>query len=475
MLTIFTGEKSQACDGLSRRDFLQAGTLALGGLSLPQLLAARASGAESYLRDKSVVLLYLSGGASHIETFDPKMTAPAETRSMTGELSTSLPGVTFGGTFERLAKRADRMSVVRSFSHPVGDHVRAHVHVLTGGTDTTGNQDEGYGMGAMYARLRGTNHEASGLPTYMLLTEPEVDGQYRKEIGRVRLGSQPRELGPAFGPFEHQTTGSSKSSRKSREGSLADNMQLSLPANRFDDRMLLLRQLDRLNRQRDGSGMMDGVDKFNSQAVNLLNGGAAAAFDFRQEDRGLIDRYDTSGIKIGHKQFRRSTLGHQMLVARRLCEAGAGFVTVHSAGWDMHADNNNPGVVKGMGMLGTTLDIAVSAFLDDVRQRGLEQKILLVITGDFGRTPRVNKKGGRDHWARLGTLAFAGGGLNMGQVVGQSTRDAGEPLTDPISARHLLGTVMHTVFDIGTLRLDSGLPRELSAVAQNSPTISELF
>ena len=114
-----------------------------------------------------------------------------------------------------------------------------------------------------------------------------------------------------------------------------------------------------------------------------------------------------------------------MLLARRLCEAGCGFVTVQSAGWDMHADGNNPGMDRGMEMLGRPLDKAVSAFLEDSKQRGLSDKVLLVITGDFGRTPKINKRGGRDHWANLCTLAFAGGGLKMGQVIGQSDRNAG--------------------------------------------------
>lgn len=180
-------------------------------------------------------------------------------------------------------------------------------------------------------------------------------------------------------------------------------------------------------------------------------------------------------MKIGHKTFRPSTLGQQMLLARRLVENGAGFVTVHSAGWDMHADGNNPGIVKGMNMLGTTVDKAVSAFLEDLESRGLSDKVLLVITGDFGRTPKVNKNGGRDHWASLGTLAFAGGGLRMGQVIGKSDRNNGEPAEDPVTPQMLLGTVMHTLFDIGQLRVARGVPRDLVQLVENAPTIRHLL
>lgn len=492
MLTIFTDRTARTCNGLTRRDFLRVGGLGLGSLTLAQLLALRATAAAQrieFVRDRSVVLLYLSGGASHIETFDPKMTAPAEVRSMTGEVPTTLPGVSFGGTFPQLAARAKQLAVVRSFQHPVGDHDAAHVHVLSGGTDVSGKGEKGFSMGACYARVRGTNHPTTGMPTNIFIGETEVDGQYNRERQRALKGSAPGTLGPSFAPFVHQTgdkaSEKAERSRKNKNGtpvialprqdSLATNMRLNMPADRFADRRQLLAQLDRLNRQVDSGGNLEGIDKFNQQAASLVLGGAADAFDFRKESTDLVARYDTSAIKIGHKQFRPSTIGHQMLVARRLCEAGAGFVTVHSAGWDMHADGNNPGILKGMDMLGRSLDTAVSAFLDDIEARGLQDKILLVITGDFGRTPKVNARGGRDHWARLGTLAFAGGGLKMGQVIGQSAKGADIPATDPLTPENLMATVMHTLFDMGQLRLVSGVPREVTKLVEAGKPIPELF
>lgn len=498
MLTIFSGQTAKNCDGGSRRDFLRVGALGLTGLGLGQLRAAQAAAASQridFVRDKSIILLYLSGGASHIETFDPKLSAPAEIRSMTGEVATPLAGVTFGGTFTRLAKRAEQMAVVRSFQHPIGDHVAAHVHVLTGGTDPTGQGDKGFSMGSCYARVRGTNHPATGLPTNIFIGEQEVDGQYNNERGRALKGSAPGMLGPSYGPLVHETktADSPKPSRSRKEkkdkndkkgdaaadlprkDSLATNMRLNMALDRFDDRRQLLSQLDRLNRDIDSGGALSGVDKFNQQAASLMLGGAADAFDFRKESAALVERYDTSHIKVGHKVFRPSTLGHQLLVARRLCEAGAGFVTVHSAGWDMHADGNNPGILKGMDMLGQSVDIAVSALLDDLADRGLSDKVLLVITGDFGRTPKINNRGGRDHWARLGTLALAGGGLKMGQVIGQSEKNADVPATDPVTPGNLMATIMHTLFDIGQLRLVSGVPREVTSLVEAGQPIRELF
>ena len=462
MLRIYTGNGKQDVKD-SRRDFLQIGSLMLGSLTLPQLLHARAENVN-FVKDKSVVLLYLSGGASQIETFDPKMAAPAEIRSVNGEVSTSLSGVTFGATLQKLAQRARQMSVIRSHNHSVGAHEQAHVHVLTGGTDPSGGGKTGFGMGALYARLRGANHPETGIPTNCLLTAPEIDGQYRKELARVRKGSRPLELGASYAPFE-----------PGGNSSALNNMKLTLQAQRFDDRRSLLTSLDSWKRRVDGLRQVQGVDRFNQQAVDLLTGGAVDAIDLTREDPAVLAKYDTSEMRIGFKQFRPSMLGHKMLMARRLCEAGAGFVTVHSAGWDMHADGNNPGMQQGMAMLGTTMDHAVSAFLDDVAARGLSEKILLVITGDFGRTPRVNKKGGRDHWAKLGTLAFAGGGLNMGQVIGQSDRQAGQPISTPYTTAHLMGTIMQTLFDVGKMRLVSGIPPQIRRLVEESVSIPELM
>ena len=446
--------------GATRRDFLRIGTFGLGGLALPRLLAARDGG---FLRDRSVVLLFLSGGASHIETFDPKMDGPSEIRSMTGEVPTSLPGVTFGGTFPRLARLAHRMAVVRSFQHPVGDHEKAIVHVLTGGTDPSGQGKEGQSIGSVYARLRGANHPEKGTPTYGLLTDEEVDPQYRNERDRVRRGSQPGMLGAAAMPFD-----------PGGKGQALSDMTLRIPPERLEDRRELLRALDGLRRDLDSGGVIESMDKYERQATEILLRGAAASFDLSKEDPKVLARYDTSRIRVGKKVFRPSTLGRQMVLARRLCEAGCGFVTVHSAGWDMHADGNNPGIVSGMEMLGTTLDLAASAFLEDVAARGLSDKILLVITGDFGRTPKINKNGGRDHWTKVGTLAFAGGGLRMGQVVGGSDRTASEPVSDPVTPAAMMATILHSLFDLGELRVQRGVPRDLLSMLERAQPIAEL-
>jgi uncharacterized protein (DUF1501 family) len=302
------------------------------------------------------------------------------------------------------------------------------------------------------------------MPTFALLNSEEVDGQYRNEKGRVEKGSGPGLLGSTYGPFI-----------PGGKGPATENMALNMPRNRLDDRRALLDSLDGLKRQAEAEAALIGVDNYKQQAFDLLLGSAADAFDLTREDPRLVERYDTSHFRVGKKVFRDSQLGRHMLMARRLIETGCGFVTVHSAGWDMHADGNNPGIHAGMEMLGRPVDRAVSAFLKDLEDRGLLEKVLLVITGDFGRTPKINNRGGRDHWANLCTLAFAGGGLNTGQAIGQSSRNNDVPLTDPIGTDQLLGTVMHTLFDVGLLRLSSSIPREILSKVESSPPIAGLL
>lgn len=479
MLKIETSSSGSAdCSGISRRDFIRVGGLGMGGLSLPGLFAAQSLAARSkvnFVNDKAVVMLYLSGGASHIETFNPNMDAPSPFNSVTGEVKTSLPGVSFGGTFPNLAKWAHKMAVVRSFTHPIGGHEQAHVHVLTGGTDRKGTGTEGRSIGSLYSKLRGANHPHTGFPSYALLGNSEKDGQYRKELGRILKGSRPGDLKTVNGPFIRmdQELNTTKQTSKT-EGSVAADMELNLPRERLENRRGLLDSIDSLRRDLDGNENILSADEYEQRALDLILGSAADTFDLSQEPSRLLESYDTSAMKIGHKVFRESTLGHQMLLARRMVEAGSGFVTVHSAGWDMHADNNNPGMVKGMNMLGWTVDKAVSAFLADLEARGLSEKVLLVLTGDFGRTPTINKKGGRDHWAKLGTLAFAGGGLPMGQVIGRADRRNGEPSDNPIDPSMMMGTILRTLFDFGQLRVAQGIPQEIIQHVENARPIPEL-
>jgi uncharacterized protein (DUF1501 family) len=228
--------------------------------------------------------------------------------------------------------------------------------------------------------------------------------------------------------------------------------------------------------------LLEGADRFQQQAFDVITGGIAKAFDLAAEDPATLKRYDTSKLFKNEDvqrwgDMRRSTnlLGRQMLLARRLCEAGCGFVTVSDCGWDMHANGNSPKHMTGLYQLGGQVDHAVAAFIEDVRERGLEDQILLAVTGEMGRTPRLNGNGGRDHYGELTPLLLFGGGLRMGQVVGQSDRGAAKPATDPYTPQELLGTIMHTLFDVGKVRLDSGVPRDIIRLMEKSKPIEPLM
>ena len=453
MLTLFTGGKTRDCEGRCRREFLRVGALGVGGLTLPTMLAARsqAGDGKNPVRGKSVVVLFLQGGPTHIETFDPKMTAPKEYRAMFGEVKSVIPGVTFGSHFEKLASLADKMAVVRSYRHGISSHGPASQHVIAGG-----NKFEAT-MGSLYGRAAGTTNPATGIPSNIIIAPPAVGEEY-KNFGRnpervAGVGT----LSPAYKVFD-----------PSSGGQIMKNMQVNLPQGRMDDRQSLLGQIDNIKREMDSAGGLTGADRFQQQAYDVILGGVSEAFDVNKEDPETIARYDTGEFAIPkYLQKKKSNvpaqspvaLGKQLLMARRLVEAGCGFVTVTSNGWDMHG--NAFGINDGMPLLGSAVDKAASAFIEDLDQRGMLDDVLLVITGEFGRTPKINAKAGRDHWGNLCTLAFAGGGLRLGQVVGSSDKNAGVPASDPVSSLNLRATIMNTLFNTAELRISDGLPTDV--------------
>jgi uncharacterized protein (DUF1501 family) len=467
MIKITSNSLVRTCRGLHRREFLRIGSLALGGLALPQLLQAQET--RRMVKDKAVVLLFLQGGPSQIETFDPKMTAPAEIRSVTGEIATRLPGVTFGSDFPKLAALANKLAIVRSFASGNGEH--KNYVVVAGGDNPTKAP-----MGTLYARIAGPNEPRTGMPNNVIVPAEAVSPGLRlpsnfETQSLQKLVASSQNLGANYAFFD-----------PSGGGELRQNLELRIPQNRLTDRRNLLNQLDTFRRQADRTRAFESANAHEQQAYDLLLRGVAQAFDLSREDPRLLSCYDTSNhfsLADVHRwgDMRRSSnlLGKQMLLARRLVEHGCGFVTVMDAGWDMHSNNNSPTNMAGMHWLGRQVDHAVAAFLEDVEARGLSDKIMLIVTGEMGRTPRINRNGGRDHWANLTPLLIAGGGLRMGQVVGQSDRTAGSPATERYSPRHLLGTVMETLFNTGEVRLQSDLPREVVSAATAGTMIRELF
>jgi hypothetical protein len=465
MLDLLAAGANRTCQGYCRRDFLKIGSLGLLGLTLPQLLAGRARAAYGSGRpvtDKAVVLLFLAGGPSHIETFDPKMTAPPEVRSITGEVKTTIPGVTFGGTFPKLAQLAQRLAIVRNFGSRSENHSFLPV--------TTADNPLKAAMSALYSRVAGPINQKTGAPNSVLVlpeaVQPGLKLGSNFDTGRLPTLTTPGELGPTYGAFDPAAGGEYKRL-----------MQPQLDPARFDDRRQLLGQLDSLRRRLDASSSLDSLGHFQQQAFDLVVRGVVQAFDLSKEAPKTVERYDTSKLfrleeVAKWSDMKRSTnlLGKQMLLARRLCEAGVGFVTVCDCGWDLHSTKDvSPNMLEGMNWLGPQVDHALSAFLEDVHERGLSDKILLVVTGEMGRTPRRNSNGGRDHYGNLTPLLLAGGGLKMGQVIGESDRHAANPAADPQTPANLLATVMHTLLDVGEIRTRANLGKIADIVTGSEP------
>ena len=453
--------------GFSRREFLRIGGLALGGLTLPDVLHARAAGAAKPLTTgKSVIFLFLHGGPTQYETFDPKMTAPDGVRSVTGEIPTALPGVTFGSTFKRLAKLADKFTVVRSYRPGSGEHdLKPLVH----------KDFLNANLGSIYSRVAGTNHPKSGMPTNVILFPQAILPNAQKQFIPAGNFLSAGQVGGAHAPFA-----------PGGNNEFQTNLRLRLQPDRLDDRRGLLAAFDTLRRDIDGTGAMETTDRQQARAFDALLRGVGQAFDLSREPAKVVERYDTANLVrldnipkcTADKWYADNvrSLGKLLLYARRLCEAGAGFVTVTTNFvWDMHADGDDAGVAGALPYTGAPLDHAVSAFIEDVEARGLSDRILLVVCGEMGRTPKLNKKGGRDHWGNLGPLLLFGGGLKMGQVIGRSTANAGEPATDPVTARHLVATIMHTLLDGEAVRTARGVPDAVARVVTDHEPIKELF
>lgn len=481
MLSIFGNETTRTCSGLSRREFLRVGSLGLGGLSLTDLLAAKSNASTSAaFKDKSVVLVFLVGGPPQIETFDPKPNQPANNRSCMGWVQTKLPGVQFGGTFPQLANRADKLAIIRSFGSGDGSHNQVPV--------LTGNNRLRAPMGALVSRALGNINPRTGVPTNNVVVPESI----RPEL----------QLGQPSGPFTYQyilqnyipagTLGSNYDAfLPAGSGALMRNLQLRMTREQFDDRRRLVQHVDSLRRKLDRtSDEFAGFGAFQQQAYDVLLRGVASAFDIGREDPRVVARYDTSHLfamedyhrggpyhnGLANQSRVTNLLGKQMLLARRLCEAGAGFVTVVDSCWDFHGDGNNPPTPVGMSFLGPQLDHALSAFLDDVEQRGLSDKILLIVTGEMGRSPARGGNGGTGHWADLTPLLIAGGGLKMGQVIGETDRPGGRAISRPYRPEHLVATMLHSLFDPAEVRIDPSLvPGEIATLINNGQPITELF
>jgi hypothetical protein len=428
MLQIQNGFAAGNCAGTTRRSALKVGFMGLLGLTSADLFRLRASGAAKR-NGKSVILLWLDGGPSHMETYDPKPEAPLEYRGPWGARETNVSGIRISEQLPQHAKHADKMVFLRSMHHKNGDHFAAAHWMLTGryGANTNNKAQMFPSVGSFVARTQGAN--APGIPAYVGLPSAESVYLFPGYQGAAYLG-------PAYNPFDVNSAqkylaASDKSAVQPPK--FLDNVACDTA--RTQERVSLLTRLDHFRRDLDTSGTMEAMDAFQQQAVDIILGNKAReAFDMEKEDAKTRDRYG------------RGPWGHYTLMARRLVEAGVSFVTVDMPHWDDHSS-----IEKGHGYKLPVLDAAVGALMQDLGDRGMLDDVLVIVMGEFGRTPKINlgQPGipvpGRDHWGDAFSVMLAGGGLRTGQVIG-ATNDKGEyPAERPLTPADLLATVYHVL------------------------------
>ncbi len=413
-------------EALDRRWFLNSSSVAVGAFALPTFLSSKSTANDKPRRPgraEQAIVILLQGGCSHLDTWDLKPDAPAEIRGEFQPIATSVPGARICEHLPMLAQRAHQYNVLRSVYHATPSHEAAIHWVLTGynypGANTsTRNRNIKPSMGSIVAKALGSNKP--GLPPYVCVPDKGQLGD------RVRYASA-NFLGMAYDPFE---SGSPPSDAKSAFR-MPPNLSVSKDADlrRFDHRLSLLRQLDQLPRALDSTGNMDGMDVFQRQAMEMLaNQATRDAFDLSKEPVELRERYGNTRV------------GQAAILGRRLAEAGVPFTLVNfsiNQEWDTHSN--------GFKSLKTTrlpeFDRAISALLDDLQQRGRLDSTLVAVITEFGRTPKINKTAGRDHWSNVFSVVMAGGGLTSGNFLGTSNSRGEVPQDRPIHINDVLATI----------------------------------
>jgi Protein of unknown function (DUF1501) len=437
---MLTHSRPNTTHRLGRRSFLKIGGLGIAGLSLPRLLKAeQVAGRRS--SHKSVILIYLVGGPPHQDMFDLKPDAPREIAGPWRPIATNVTGIRICEAFPRLAQRMDKLVIVRSLVGNQADHDA--IQVFNGHHPRKPTPAGGWPQfGSTIARIQGPVDRAT--PPFISLCYTCTHGPYN-EPG-------PGFLGPALAPF--RPMGPSRN----------DMMLQGLTLDRLADRRSLLRSFDSLRREIDASGMMRGMDHFNEQAFGLLTSSRLAeALDLSREDPRIVARYGTGNPRIMIDENGAPRVPQSLLMARRLIEAGARVVTLNYSKWDWHGGSYNT-IFNREAEDFPIFDQCVSALVDDLQQRGLDQDCTVMVLGEFGRTPRISAQVGRDHWPQVNCALLFGGGMKIGQVIGATDRIAGEAIRRPVTFGELFATLYRNLgidIDRTTLTDLNGRPQYL--------------
>lgn len=424
MITVPHG-RYQLCDGITRRSFLSIGGLALGGLSLPQVLKADAAN-ERGASHKSVIMVFLTGGPPHQDMVDLKPNAPREYRGEFSPISTNVPGIYVCEHLPKLAQRMDRLAVIRTL---VGSEGRHDAFQCLHGRETQNQPPGGWPcFGSAISKLSGpVNLE---IPPAIAL-QPRMGGTGWSNPGQAGFA------GMAHLPFAPNASGT-------------QNLTLSgMTHAQLRQRRDLLSEIDAVRESLSANATIDGMTDYYQQAFDILTSGRlASALDFEQEPDSVRDRYgrgSTEPAGYGDAGWLRN---EDFLVARRLVEAGARVVTLSFGRWDWHGQPHGTNFDNARDHL-PALDQALTALLDDLEDRGLLDDVSVVVWGEFGRTPQINSRGGRDHWPQVGCALLAGGGIRAGQVIGETNERAEHPIRRPVHFQEVFATLYHNMgFDI---------------------------
>lgn len=419
MLTIL-GPKQRFCDGLSRRSFLKIGGLAmgaLGGVGLPALLRAEAA-SRSPKRHKGVIHVFLAGGPPHQDMWEIKTDAPAEIRGEFSPIDTKVPGIQIGECFPKIAAMMDKFAVIRSVVGCDGGH-DAHQCLTGWRRGELGSLGGRPSIGSVSAKVLGPVDP--GVPPTVALAAKTQHAPWSEPGG-------PGFMGAAYQAF------------KPNGGGMDDLKLNGVTLDRLQDRKSLLHGLDGLKREVDASGMLDGMDAFTEAAFGVLTSNRLVeALDLSKEDPRTLARYG-DGKPYKFQYDGAPTCNDHLLIARRLVEAGVRSVSLSYGRWDSHGDNF--GLVRDHG---PKLDQAVTALVQDLDERGMLDDVTVVVWGEFGRTPRINKEAGRDHWPRVSCALLAGGGMKMGQAIGSTNRLGEYAQTRPIHMQEVVATLYHNL------------------------------
>ena len=414
MITLW-GQNHRYCNGLHRREFLRAGALGLGGLSLADLLRHEAT-ASPTARPKSVIYIVLGGGPSHIDMWDLKPDAPAEYRGPFRPTATRLPGVQICDAMPGQAGMMDRLALLRGVRSVENDHFLSEVY--TGLPRTAGRRPA---FGSVASRLLGNN---TALPTYVSLDRPTTDEFEFEKPYFAGAGHAP------FRPF----------------GSALEDLTPVRSLDRLQDRRQLLTAFDAMRRRLDAN---TPPDRFQAQALDMITSPRVRdAFDLGKEPDRVIAAYGHGRGRYPHQTVKDIMYpwdARPFVLARRLVEAGVRVVTLRVGSWDHHS-GPQADIFHALRHLMPVLDRSFTALCDDLRDRGLDEDVLVVMLGEFGRTPRITYPGpGREHWADAGCALFYGGGLNMGQVIGATDSRAERSRTGHITFQNLVATIYHVL------------------------------